>query len=196
MTIWNKLMTIPTAAFCAALAAPVFAAESHIEPMTKFADEVARKIVVDPDPIRAVIDQNIKHAHLTQEKIDSLDKQWRAETKASKRPLIDEKLGTELSKTLLGIRNEARGLITEIFVTDNKGLNVGQSDVTSDYWQGDEDKWQKTYLQGPASIFIDEIELDESTQTFQSQLSLPIVNPTDGSVIGAITIGVNVDELL
>ena len=79
---------------------------------------------------------------------------------------------------------------------DNKGFNVGQSDPTSDYWQGDEDKWQKTYLAGPYAMFIDEIEMDESTQTFQSQLSLSIADPDTGQVIGVVTVGVDVDLLL
>ena len=87
-------------------------------------------------------------------------------------------------------------MVTEIFVMDNKGLNVGQSDVTSDYWQGDEAKWQKTFLAGADAVFIDAVEFDESTQTFQSQLSLPVVDPQSGDVIGAVTIGVNVDTLL
>ena len=35
---------------------------------------------------------------------------------------------------------------------DNKGLNVGQSDVTSDYWQGDEAKWKKSYKMGAGAV--------------------------------------------
>jgi uncharacterized phage infection (PIP) family protein YhgE len=37
-------------------------------------------------------------------------------------------------------------------VKDNKGLNVGQSDVTSDYWQGDEAKWKKSYKMGAGAV--------------------------------------------
>ena len=178
------------------LATSAIAADSHVEPMTEFANNSARAWIADPMVIAAVKAQNEKHASLSQDQIDSLDKKWRAETKSSKRPMVNRVLATELSRKLLGIKNEAQGLVTELFVMDNKGLNVGQSDVTSDYWQGDEDKWQKTYLVGPDAIFVDEIEMDESTQTFQSQLSLPIVDPENGTVIGAVTVGVNVDELL
>ena len=78
---------------------------------------------------------------------------------------------------------------------DNKGLNVGQSNITSDYWQGDEAKWQDTFMQGANSIHISEVEEDETTQTYQSQLSLPVIDPSSQSVIGAITIGINVDAL-
>lgn len=78
---------------------------------------------------------------------------------------------------------------------DNKGLNVAQSEITSDYWQGDEEKWQDTYLKGPSAYLIGEIEEDESTQMFQSQISHSVVDPSSGKVIGAITIGVNVEAL-
>lgn len=78
---------------------------------------------------------------------------------------------------------------------DAKGLNVGQSDVTSDYMQGDEAKHQKTYVAGPKSTFIDEVEFDDSSQTFQTQISRTIIDPADGKAIGAITVGVNVENL-
>jgi serine/threonine protein kinase len=51
--------------------------------------------------------------------------------------LIDSLLKNELSAFLAKKKAESKGLLTEIFVMDNKGLNVGQSDVTSDYgWPG------------------------------------------------------------
>ena len=78
---------------------------------------------------------------------------------------------------------------------DNRGLNVGQSDMTSDYWQGDEAKFKKSFGVGPGALFIDEIEKDVSTQTFQSQLSMPVVDGATGEVIGAITVGINVEHL-
>ena len=79
---------------------------------------------------------------------------------------------------------------------DNRGLNVGQSEVTSDYWQGDEAKWKKTFLVGPNAMIIDDVELDESTQTFQSQLSMSITDQATGEVIGAITVGVDVEAIV
>jgi hypothetical protein len=78
---------------------------------------------------------------------------------------------------------------------DDKGLNVGQSEVTSDYWQGDEAKWQKTFSAGPDAVFLDKIEKDESTQALQMQVSVSIKDPETGKAIGAVTFGINVDEL-
>ena len=137
--------------------------------------------------------QNSKHQGISEADIISLDKQWRAETSATDQPLINKVLGTELSSYLNQVKQKSAGKYTEIFVMDAVGLNVGQSDVTSDYWQGDEAKWQKTYQAGPNSIHIGDVEMDESSQQLQVQLSLPVVE--NGSVIGAVTIGVNVDAL-
>ena len=79
---------------------------------------------------------------------------------------------------------------------DNKGLNVGQSDVTSDFWQGDEAKFQKTYMVDSNVIFIDEYEVDESTGKYQAQISLSIADPDTGDTIGAVTIGLDALEIL
>lgn len=196
MTVKTSFHIIPAVLAGALLAFPAVAVESHVELMTRFAQETARAWIVDPEIIAAIKAQNAENANIGQSQIDTLDKQWRAQTKTSARPLIDQVLSTALSKKLKGVKDQARGMITELFVMDNKGLNVGQSDATSDYWQGDEDKWQKTFLAGPGAMFIDEIELDESTQTFQSQLSLSIIDPVTGQVIGAVTVGVDVDQLL
>jgi len=137
--------------------------------------------------------QNSKNQGMSEADIISLDKQWRAETSASDQPLISKVLATSLSSYLSDVKEKSAGVYTEIFVMDSVGLNVGQSDVTSDYWQGDEAKWQKTYPVGPGSYHIGDVEMDESSQQLQVQLSLPVVE--NGTVIGAVTIGINVDAL-
>lgn len=150
----------------------------------------------DPVVIQAIKEQNAKHALLSQDDIDRLDKQWRAETKTfTARPLIESVLARPLSAYLKTVKAQAGGLYNEIFIMDNRGLNVGQSDVTSDYWQGDEAKWQETFLAGSDAVFVDEVDFDESTQTYQSQVNISIADPSSNTVIGAVTVGVNVDEI-
>lgn len=148
----------------------------------------------NPTVIDHVKAQNAKHASMSESEIIALDKQWRAETSASDQPMIGSVLSNELSAYLALVKDNAAGVYTEIFVMDNKGMNVGQSDVTSDYWQGDESKWQKTYPMGADSIHVGDIELDESSQQFQSQVSMPVVD-SSGQVIGAVTVGINVDAM-
>ena len=180
----------------ALLVTSALAAEPHEAPMRVFADDTVIGWISDTTVINAVKAQNRRNATLSQAEIDAMDKQWRSETKSSQRPLIDKILANEVSGFLKKAKSRTGGLVTEVFVMDNRGLNVGQSDMTSDYWQGDEAKWKKTYLVGPDAMFIDEVEHDESTQTFQSQLSMSIRDPETGEVIGAITVGIDVEALL
>lgn len=149
----------------------------------------------DPAVVEAVKAQNAKTGSLSDADIDKLDKQWRAEAKGGGGPLVDEVSGNALSTFLKGKKDASNGLYSEIFVMDAKGLNVGTSDVTSDYMQGDEGKWQKTYPVGPDAVFIDEVEFDDSSKAFQSQVSATVVDPASGKPIGAITIGINVEKL-
>lgn len=189
------LSAMVAGAFMIGVQSPVLAAQDHVELIRSKVLTQAKALASDPRVVAAVEAQNRKSAGLGQPDIDRLDKQWRSETAANSRPLIDSVLANELSQFLGKVKTDGRGLYTEIFVMDNKGLNVGQSDVTSDYWQGDEAKWQKTYGAGANAILIDDVEFDESSQSFQSQLSLPVVDSGSGEVVGAITIGVNVDLL-
>jgi hypothetical protein len=172
-----------------------YAAGEHIAPMqevakTKVAAWLKNAVVID-----AIMAQNAKNTALAEPEIIKMDKIWRAEVKASGGSLTKSVLDNALSTYLKKVKADSQGLYTEIFVMDNKGLNVGQSDLTSDYWQGDEAKWQKTYKVGPQAIHIGKVKTDESSQTLQSQLSVPISDPASGKVIGAVTIGVNVEQL-
>jgi len=80
-------------------------------------------------------------------------------------------------------------------VTDNRGLNVAASDATSDYWQGDEDKFTKVFPV-PDGVFISAVELDESTQRYQGQISMTLTDPQTGEALGTLTVGIDAESLL
>ena len=165
-------------------------------PLKAYAEQQLAGWLTNPELIKEIEAQNARNANLTQDDIDGLDKQWRAERKVADKPLIADLLNRPASKWLREKQAETARFVTEVFAMDDKGLNVAQSDETSDYWQGDEAKWKKTFLVGPDAVFIDEVEFDESTQTYQAQVSVSIADPDSGNVIGAITVGVNVELLL
>ena len=171
------------------------AAENYVDSMHNFAKSTVKEWISEAIFIDSIKAQNTRHAGMDQMQIDGMDIQWRTETVLSRKPLITQVSSHELSKRLQQLKANANGVVTEIFVMDNKGLNVAISDVTSDYWQGDEAKFQKTFLVGPDTVFVDAVEHDASTDSFQSQLSMSISDPASGEVIGAITVGVNVDRL-
>ena len=183
----------------ALLAALLPAGPAHAEQdirITAVAEYVEANVspwLAEPAILNAIIAQYAAHATLNQADIQNLDARWRAELSSGKRPLIDAILSNPLSLYLKGQQRAAEGMITEIFVMDNRGLNVGQSDITTDYWQGDEAKWLKSF--GAGLLHVEEAQRDESTQLMQSQASLPIRDPETGTIIGAITVGVNLDAL-
>ncbi len=177
-------------------AATVASAQDHGAAVHAFLEQHVKDWLGDPALIQAIKAQNARHADLTQTDIEALDQRWRAEVDAARKPLVDEVLGNALSQALRRYQFDSQGLITELIVMDDKGLNVGQSDVTSDYWQGDEAKWRRTYAVGPESVFIDEVEYDESSQRFQVQVSVPVLDPDTHTPIGAMTIGLDAEMLL
>lgn len=143
--------------------------------------------------IDAINSQNAETAGSSEAQIIEWDTTWRAQVGQSDQPLISDVMGRDLS-TFLGEQVEASGgRITEIFVMDAVGLNVAASDVTSDYWQGDEAKFTETYGAGSGAVFVDAIEFDESTQSYQGQISVTLSDPATGEAIGAMTIGLNAE---
>ena len=149
----------------------------------------------EPSIVAAIMAQNAAHEGLSQQEIDALDRVWRAEIGAASRPMIDGMLGRRESVWLRTQAQASGGLVTEVLVMDSRGLNVAQSDVTPDFWQGDGANWQETYLVGPGRIHISDIELDESTQTYQRRVSVAVADPATGAVIGAATFGIDVSLL-
>jgi len=176
------------------VATPAAFAHEYEASMKKHFTDVASKWVNDQKVISAVKTQNQANAALTPAQVDTLDKEWRGGVDAGGNALTKKVLDNALSAYLKKIQADSKGLYTEIIVVDNKGLNVGQSSMTSDYWQGDEPKFTKSFGAGKGAIFVDEVEQDESTQAFQSQISATISDEA-GNPIGAVTIGINVDGL-
>ncbi len=177
----------------AALLAPQAHANEFTPMLEALVDSEIRGVVSDPVLIDAIRAQNAETAGLSEADILERDTRWRAEIGGAETPMIDRVLTGPAAERLRAAAAESGGLFTEIFVMDAVGLNVAASGVTSDYWQGDEAKWQETYPTG--AHHIGEIELDESTQAFQSQVSVAILDPENGTPIGAATFGVNIELL-
>lgn len=173
-----------------------FAAENeYAAKMKKTLETMVRPVLADPALVAAIKEQNTRNAGLTPADIDRLDKQWRAEVKQGGGPLVNESMAKPVSRMLIGKVKMSNGVLSEMFVMDNKGLNVAQAAPTTDYFQGDEPKWQKTYPLGPDVVFVDQVDFDQSSNVFQAQISTTIVDPATGQAIGAVTVGMNVEKL-
>src|SRR6056297_1020242 len=152
---------------------------------------------LETDIVRlSVQSQNARYAAVESARVEALDQQWVAERDAADMPLIAATLSSPLSVYLTRVQAQAQGLYYEVFVTDDKGLNVGQSAITSDYWQGDEAKFQKTFPLGADAVFIDEAEWDGELNIWRAQLNLTIADEGGNQAVGAATIEINLTELM
>lgn len=164
--------------------------------MESYLEQEIRAWAMSEQLIVAITAQNLMTADYDQAMIDQLDTQWRAEVGTSDTPTISPVLANSAADFLRQQVEASEGRITEVFIMDARGLNVAASAVTSDYWQGDEAKFSETYGQGSAGVHLGEIEFDDSTETYQGQISLTIIDPATGKAIGAMTVGVDAEALM
>lgn len=171
------LLALPTASF----ALDMKAAEASVN-----ADMKAK---ITPSIIAAIKAQNTANASLDAAGIKKLDDQWKSEVSAASKPLIDKVTKNAVSAELKKIQASSGGKYVEIFVTDNKGLNVGQTGMTSDYWQGDEAKFTKVFP--TVGTHSEAPEFDESAQAFVGEVDGTIVD--GGTAIGAYTVKIKAE---
>lgn len=171
-------------------------AKDYMEILHVFLQDEVRGWAQDTTLIDAIRAQNAVTGSYSQDEIDALDLTWRDTVGSPNTPLIANVLEGTAADFLRTQVDGSYGMITEVFIMDARGLNVAASAPTSDYWQGDEAKFQQTYLVGPDAEHFSDIEFDDSTQSYQAQLSFTIVDSDTGQPIGAITVGVDATTLM
>lgn len=172
-------------------------ADLYSVPLRAYAESQLKEWIADPALVAAVKAQNAKNAQISQSEINALDQKWRAEVGSDgAKPMVDGVLELPVSKWLAEKKSTSGGLLNEVILMDNKGLNVAVSTETTDFWQGDEDKWKQTYGNGSGRTHVSAVEFNQKSGTFQSQISLPVSDPATGELIGAVTFGVNVQSFL
>lgn len=129
-----------------------------------------------------VIDAVKKTEDLSMEKILKYDHAWISNTGSEYEKDI---LSNDISK-FLGKKIRSNTLLyTEAFVCDRQGKTLGAYPRTSDYWQGDEDKFTKCMNGG--ETFIGPLEFDESIHSYSVQISVPVKDVE--KTIGVLVVG-------
>ncbi len=187
--------TVIGLALAIASAQPIHADELQ-QAMQSFLTTNVMTWASDPALIAAIEAQNAETQGFDQARIDELDQLWRGFYGLDDAEIIANVVQTPTADFLRAQVDQSAGAITEIFVMDARGLNVAASLPTSDYWQGDEPKFQQTFMVGKTAVHFGEVELDASTQQVQGQASMTIVNQETGQAIGALTVGINLSALM
>ncbi len=154
-------------------------------------------LALSPDLVEAVKTANLSYAGKDQAtltaEIKLQDEAWINED-PSIQPLVDAYLKNSTSRELQRFLAEFPDEV-EVFITDVQGLIVGLSERTGDYLQADEGWWIEAYNNGEGKIYVGEVEYDDSTKTYAMNIGIPVVDPTNGAVIGILRGTVNVSSV-
>ncbi len=143
--------------------------------------QLVRQWASHPTIVNEVVKQNYVEQSL--DEIKRIDRMWIEGKKEDfALSLQENKSGRFLKKRVLDNR-----LYTEAFLCDDQGVVVGEFPKTSDYWQGDEGKFLKSFNDGNGQIYIGPIEFDESSGEISVQISVPVLS--EGETVGVLIVG-------
>ena len=175
-----------------ACAAAMAQAGQPQDAMVDYINEQVRELFQDTALQSRLADSNEEQAGFSQARLIELDQQWRSEIGAASQPTIRAISESDASQKLRDMVAESDGMIGEIILMNNLGMNAAVSAVTSDFWQGDEAKYLETFPNGPDALHVGDIEFDESSQSYQAQVSF-VVTDSNGLPVGAVTVGLNAE---
>jgi len=108
--------------------------------------------------------------------------------------LISNELAEDIRKNFVEKINPktSQSVFAELFLTNEYGANVAQSDKTTDYRQDDEDWWQKAKANG---ISIGKTEYDESAKTDVIPIGIKITDE-NGNFVGVLKAALSVRSII
>ena len=181
-TIWLVALT-PLAA-----TADIDLGDAELESALALKIRTVRHMALNPTLVRAVRRQNAEG--IAPAEIATRDERWKGTDE-----LTQFKWTLQQTRAGRFLRDRVKGdpAYNEAFLTDNQGANVAAFPPTSDYFQGDEEKWSESFNDGSGRVFIGPVELDESTGVRAVQISAPVLDK--GRTIGVLVVGITVEHI-
>jgi len=140
-------------------------------------------MVANPVLVALVKKSNRDNQGLSLGQILKIDKAW--QTVLGIDDFIAGFISNECADLLKVFQSAYVGFV-EIFVSDARGLIVGETNKTSDYYQADEDWWVKAFNQGRGKSYYGDIEYDASAHAEAIALYVPVLDPETQQVIGVV----------
>jgi hypothetical protein len=185
----NGLRILLAALALGAMAAGAAAAQDRTVPRTlvKFAKQTLLTYGRDAQLVALVARSNANPQDVA--KLRVLDVRWQKKDHVESfvRALMASP-GSQRLAALIG----RHPYLPEAFIMDAQGTIIGETNRTSTYWKGEQEKFTAAYAGGAGAIWYGTLEFDESTKTNSVQISVPVMK--GGASIGAICFTINVDE--
>lgn len=155
--------------------------------LVKFTQTTLAKIGEDAQLVAFVEKDNAKPQPV--DALKALDQKWQKKDniEAFVKNLLANSTSSRLAK-LIGVHP----YVPEAFIMNAQGTIIGETNRTSTYWKGEQEKFTAAYANGVGAIWYGTLAYDESTKTNSVQVSVPVTK--GGKAIGAICFSVNVDE--
>jgi hypothetical protein len=122
-----------------------------------------------------------------------LDRRWQAD-----RARVSRETGLLASAASAYLADLTRNdsVKREILVTDRYGRLVAASNVTSDYFQADEDWWREAFDEGRGRVSMSDVRRDESAGIYAFEIAVPVPAPGSSDVAGVMKVVVDSREML
>ena len=151
-----------------------------------------KSIAAKPEIIEAVKASNARQ--LSKEQVLELDEKW---IKLKGRLPEADQIKNSKASAVLATEMKMQSYFKEAILTGNQGETVAMNIVTTDYWQGDEEKFTAIFDTNLPSrkpdSHISRARWDDSTKAMIAQVSVPVY---DGDyMIGTLTVGVDLKRV-
>ncbi len=148
----------------------------------------AAKWAADPEITTAVAEQNGKGP------IAGMDeKKWKGLKRRSADVEAFQK--NPAGKSLAAFAATTHGIVSELFLSAQKGEKVAFLEKTTSYVHAGRPKFDVPFTK--ATAWQGEPEFDESTQTYALQIAVPVFDPKDAKQpIGVLVVGINITQLV
>ena len=119
-----------------------------------------------------------------QEKVNQIEKIWNT---AAVEAMVKQMLGSEAARMMRSQVAADRRLL-RITLTDGRGAAIAATHKTLDYYQADEEFWQKIHAQGRGALNLTDILYDEVTKANYIGIGVPVMDPATNTFIGALDV--------
>jgi hypothetical protein len=173
-------------AFCHAATADSGPISEEFNIVIKHRSKEVWKLARSENLVDAVKLQNSQA--LSAGEIEKRDVFWQGEASDAERQAM---LSEAAVKLLSGFLAKRGVVFSELILTDKRGANVAAFPLSSDYWQGDEEKFVQAFTS--AEIYYGPIEHDDSTDLYATQVAVPVLDGRE--TIGVLIAGIRMSYI-
>lgn len=128
------------------------------------------------------------------DRVRQMDREWQA---ARAVPAALASVMTNDATAFLRDTTRHDPIYREILLTDRFGRLVAASNVTSDYYQADEDWWREAFDDGEQGrVSLTDVRWDESARVYALEIAVPVAEPSSDRLAGVLKVVADIREML